>query len=137
MNGNRPRLISGVPNSAVSLAMIRSQASASPSAPARTWPFTAQMVGLPSSPSTRKSRTKRSVAKCRCTSGVSAENCATLPPEEKTFSWDEVRTTQRTDSSAPAAWNASISSPRSWFDMALRVPGSSSVSVATPVPATS
>src|SRR3954462_8625226 len=38
MNGKTPTLISGVPNVAVSLATIRSQASATPSAPARTWP---------------------------------------------------------------------------------------------------
>ena len=50
MNGKTPTLISGVPNVAPSLATIRSHASASPSAPASTWPLAAQIVGLPSSP---------------------------------------------------------------------------------------
>ena len=47
MNGNTPTLISGVPKVALSLATIRSHASARPSAPASTWPFAAQSVGLP------------------------------------------------------------------------------------------
>ena len=62
MNGKTPTLISGVPKVAASLATIRSQASASPSAPARQWPLTAQMTGLPSSPMSVNSRGKRSVA---------------------------------------------------------------------------
>ena len=72
MNGNTPTLISGVPKVAVSLATIRSQASAMPSAPASTWPFAAQIVGLPSSLISVNSRGKRSVPKCLCTSGTSA-----------------------------------------------------------------
>ena len=55
MNGKTPTLISGVPKRAVSLATIRSQASARPSAPASTWPLAAQSVGLPSSPIGRNS----------------------------------------------------------------------------------
>src|ERR1035441_9217204 len=53
MNGNRPTLISGVPKRTPSLATIRSQASARPSAPARTCPLAAQIEGLPSSPISR------------------------------------------------------------------------------------
>src|SRR6185295_14946816 len=56
MKGNTPTLISGVPKAAVSLATIRSQASASPCAPARTWPLAAQIVGLPSCPISLQSR---------------------------------------------------------------------------------
>src|SRR6266540_2445939 len=44
MNGNAPTFISGVPNSAPSFATIRSQASAMPSEPARTWPFAAHRL---------------------------------------------------------------------------------------------
>src|SRR5919109_778973 len=44
MNGNTPTLISGVPNVAESLATTRSQASASPSAPASTWPYAAHAL---------------------------------------------------------------------------------------------
>ena len=62
MKGKTPTLISGVPKVAFSPATTRSQASASPSAPARQWPLTAQITGLPSSPMTVKSRGKRSVA---------------------------------------------------------------------------
>ena len=132
MNGNRPRLISGVPNSAVSAATTRSQARAMPSAPASTCPFAAQIVGLPSPPITPNRRTKRSVAKWRWMSGVSAANCATLPPEENTLSCVEVRTTQRTLSSLPACSKASVSSPSRSFESALRVSGSSSAIVAMP-----
>src|SRR5256885_1857808 len=62
MNGNTPTLISGVPKRADSLATIRSHASASPSAPARTCPLAAHRAGLPSSPTSVNSRTKRLVA---------------------------------------------------------------------------
>ena len=61
MNGNTPTSISGVPNVAVSLAITKSHASARPSAPASTWPFAAQIEGLPSSPSNRNRWGKRSV----------------------------------------------------------------------------
>ena len=103
MNGNTPTLISGVPNRTPSRATIRSQASAMPSAPASTWPLAAQIDGLPSSPISRNSRGKRSVAKCLCTSGTSAANPARLPPLENTFSCVDVSTTQRTASSSRAA----------------------------------
>ena len=132
MNGNTPTLISGVPNRTPSRAITRSHASASPSAPARTWPPAAQIVGLPSSPISRNRRGKRSVPKCLCTSGASAANPARLPPLENTFSCVEVRTTQRTDASSRAAPNAAISSSSSSSDRALRVSGWSSAIVATP-----
>ena len=132
MNGNRPTLISGVPNRAPSLAMIRSHASAIPSAPASTWPFAAQIVGLPSSPINRNSRGKRSVAKCLCTSGTSAAKPARLAPAENTRSCVEVSTTQRTPASSRADSNAAVSSARSSSDRALRVSGWSSAIVATP-----
>jgi hypothetical protein len=61
MKGKRPTLISGVPKPAPSRAMIRSQASAIPSDPARTWPFAATIEGLPSSPIALKTSTKRFV----------------------------------------------------------------------------
>jgi hypothetical protein len=87
--------------------------------------------GLPSSPISRNSRTNFSVPKWRCTSGVSAENCATLPPELKTFSCVEVSTTQRTASSVRAASNAAIRSLSIASESELRVSGSSSAIVAT------
>ena len=97
MNGKTPTLISGVPKRTPSRAMIRSQASARPSAPASTWPFAAHSVGLPSSPISRNRRGKRaSVSKCLWTSGTSAAKPARLPPSEKTVSCVEVSTTQRT-----------------------------------------
>ena len=80
MKGNTPTSISGVPKVALSLAMIRSHASATPSAPASTWPFAAQMVGLPSCMIVRNRRGKRSVPKCLCTIGTSAANWSRLPP---------------------------------------------------------
>ena len=61
MKGNTPTLISGVPKRTPSRATIRSQASASPSAPASTWPFAAHSDGLPSSPISWNRRGKRSV----------------------------------------------------------------------------
>ena len=131
MNGNRPTLISGVPNPAPSLAMIRSQASAMPSEPARTWPFAATSDGLPSSPSSLNTRTNASEPKCLWTIGASAPNPARLAPDEKTFSCEEVSTTTRTSSSSRADSSAVISSPSSSTESALRVSGSSSVIVAT------
>ena len=82
MNGNAPTLISGVPKVACSLAMIRSQASAMPSAPASTWPFAAQIVGLPSSPIRRKSCGNRAVPRWRWISGTSAAKPPRFAPEE-------------------------------------------------------
>ena len=137
MNGNTPTLISGVPNVALSLATIRSHASARPSAPASTWPFAAQSVGLPSCMMSWNRRGKRSVPKCLCTSGTSAANWSRLPPAEKTFSCEEVSTTQRTPSSSRASSNAPIRSVSSSFESALRVSGWSSVIVATPSSRTS
>ena len=137
MNGKTPTLISGVPKRAPSLATIRSHASASPSAPASTCPFAAQIVGLPSSPMSRKSRGNRSVAKCLSTSGAWAAKPARSPPALKTFSCEEVRTTQRTEASSRAKVNASISSESRWSERALRSSGWSSVIVATPVASTS
>ena len=110
MNGNRPTLISGVPKPAVSLAMIRSQASAIPSAPASTWPLAARIEGLPSSPSSVKTCGKSAVPRYLCAVGASAEKPPRLAPEENTFSCDEVSTTTRTSSSAFAARSASSSS---------------------------
>ena len=137
MNGNTPTLISGVPKVALSLATIRSQASASPSAPARTWPLAAQIVGLPSCPISLNRRGNRSVPKCLCTSGTSAANPSRLPPALKTFSWVEVSTTQRTRSSPRASSKASSSSPSSSLESALRVSGEFSAIVATPSSRTS
>ncbi len=70
-----------------------------------------------------KSRGKRSVPKCLCTSGTSAANPSRLPPELNTFSCVEPSTTQRTPSSSRADSKASISSLSSWFESALRVSG--------------
>ena len=123
MNGNTPTLISGVPKLAVSLATIRSQASATPSAPASTCPLAAQMVGLPSCMMVLNRRGKRSVPKCLCTGATSPANWSRLPPEEKTVSCEDVSTTQRTRSSSRADSNASISSESSSFESALRVSG--------------
>jgi hypothetical protein len=92
MNGKTPTLISGVPNVTPSRATIRSHARASPSAPARTCPFAAQIVGLPSSPTSVNSRGNFVVPKCLWTSGTSAAKPARLPPELKTFSCVDVRT---------------------------------------------
>ena len=132
MNGKTPTLISGVPKRALSRATIRSQASASPSAPASTWPLAAHSDGLPSSPISWNRRGKRSVAKCLCTSGTSAAKPARLPPALNTFSCVEVSTTQRTASSSRAASNAAIRSSSSSSESALRVSGWSSAIVATP-----
>ena len=137
MNGNTPTLISGVPKRTPSRATTRSQASARPSAPASTCPLAAQIVGLPSSPTSRNSRGKRSVAKCFCTSGASAAKPARLPPLEKTFSCVEVRITQRTAPSSRAASNAAIRSSSTSSDSALRVSGWSSAIVMTPLAAAS
>ena len=123
MKGNTPTSISGVPKVALSLATIRSHASATPSAPASTWPLAAQMVGLPSCMIVRNRRGKRSVPKCLCTIGTSAANWSRLPPAEKTFSCVEVSTTQRTPSSWPASSSAAVRSVSSWFESALRVSG--------------
>ncbi len=132
MKGKIPTLISGVPKPAVSLATIRSQARAMPSAPARTWPLAAQRVGLPSCPISLNSAGKRSVPKCLCTSGTSEANWSRLPPALNTFSWEEVSTTQRTPSSSRAISKASNSSDSSSLESALRVSGESRVMVATP-----
>ena len=138
MNGNAPTLISGVPNSASSFAITRSQASAIPRAPASTCPFAAQIVGLPSSPSRRKSRTNRDpAAKCLWTSGTSPAKPPRLAPDEKTRSCEEVSTTQRTESSSRAISKAPSSSSSSSIESALRVSGWLSVIVATPVSSTS
>ena len=137
MNGKTPTLISGVPNVAPSLATIRSQQSASPSAPASTCPFAAQMVGLPSRMIVRNRRGKRSVPKCLCTSGTSAANWSSAPPAEKTFSCEEVSTTQRTRSSSRPLSKASVSSASSSFGERVAVVGGSSVIVATPSSRTS
>jgi len=69
-----------------------------------------------------------------CTSGTSAENWSRLPPAEKTFSCVEVSTTHRTSESSRAVSKASISSPSSSFESALRFWGESSAMVATPSP---
>ena len=89
MKGNRPTLISGVPKPAPSLATIRSQARAIPSDPARTCPFAATIVGLPSSPMVLKSSTNLRLASWRAISGASAPNAARFAPEEKTFSCED------------------------------------------------
>ena len=132
MNGNRPTLISGVPKPAVSLAMIRSQASAIPSEPARTCPFAATIEGLPSSPSSRNTSTKSSIPMYLCAVGASAAKPPRLPPAENTFSWvdaehDDPRVLVRL-----RLRSAASSSPRSSSESALRVSGSSSAIVATP-----
>ncbi len=132
MNGNAPMLISGVPNDACSEATIRSHASAIPSAPASTCPRAAQIVGLPSSPISLNSATKRSPAKCLCTSAVSAAKPLRFAPEENVRSCEEASTTQRAPSSSRARSNASISPASISAESALRVSGSFSVIVATP-----
>ena len=137
MNGKTPTLISGVPNVAVCLATIRSQQSATPSEPASTWPLAAQIVGLPRLRMVRNRRGKRSVPKCLCTSGTSAANWSSDAPAEKTFSCDEVSTTQRTRSSSRADANAEVSSLSSSLVSALRLSGVFSVTVATPSSRTS
>ena len=76
MNGNRPTLISGVPKPALSLATIRSQASAIPSEPARTWPLAATIEGLPSSPSSTEDLRERPVPKNLSAVGASAAEAA-------------------------------------------------------------
>ena len=131
MNGKTPTLISGVPKRAPSLAMIRSHASASPSAPASTWPLAAQSVGLPSPPIRWNRRGKRSVAKYLSISGASEAKPPRSPPAEKTFSWVEVSTTQRTASSSRAAVSAAIRSSSSWSESALRASGRFMATVAT------
>ena len=103
-----------------------------PRAPASTWPLAAQIVGLPSSPIKRNRRGNRAVPKWRWMIGTSAAKPPRLAPEEKTVSCDEVSTTQRTLGSSRAASNASISSPSSSLESALRVSGWFSVIVATP-----
>ena len=132
MNGNTPTLISGVPKVAVSLAITRSHESAMPSAPASTCPFAAHSVGLPSSPISRNSWTKRSEPKCLWTSGTSSPKPPRLAPAEKTRSCEEVRTTARTSPSSRARLSAPVRSSRSSLESELRVSGSSSVIVATP-----
>ena len=94
------------------------------------------MVGFPSWPISLNRRGKRSVPKCLCTSGSSDANWSRLAPDEKTFSCEEVSTTQRTASSSRAASKASISSVSSSLESALRFSGVSSVIVATPSSAT-
>ena len=131
MNGNRPTLISGVPKPAVSLATIRSQASAIPSAPASTWPEAATIEGLPSSPSSMNTCGNSAVPRYLCAVGASAAKPPRLAPAENTFSCDDASTTTRTSSSDFAARNASSSSESSWSERALRVSGSSRVIVAT------
>ena len=113
--------------------MIRSQASAIPSEPASTWPVAATIDGLPSSPSSMKTCGNSAVPMYLWAVGASAAKPPRLPPAEKTFSCDEARTTTRTSSSAFAARSASSSSLSSWSESALRVSGSSSVIVATPL----
>ena len=110
MNGNRPTLISGVPKPALSLAMIRSQARAIPSAPASTWPLAATIDGLPSSPSSMNTCGKSAVPRYLWAVGASAAKPPRLPPAENTFSCEEASTTTRTASSAFAARSASSSS---------------------------
>ena len=131
MNGNRPTLISGVPNPAPSLAMIRSQASAIPSEPASTWPVGGDDRGLAELAERLEDVGEGPVPKYLCAVGASAAKPPRLPPAEKTFSCEEASTTTRTSSSAFAARSASSSSRRSWSESALRVSGSSSVIVAT------
>ena len=131
MNGNSPTLISGVPNPALSFAMIRSHASAMPSDPARQWPLAAQIVGLPSVPISSNSFTNRSFANCLWTAGVSPANPERLPPDEKTFSCVEVSTTTRTSSSSRAASNPLVRSVSISHESELRVSGSSIAIVAT------
>jgi hypothetical protein len=92
----------------------------------------ATIDGLPSDPISRNWRTKRAVASWRCTSGVSAAKPPRFAPLENVRSCDEARTTQRTASSSRARSKASMSSPSSSADSALRVAGSSRVIVATP-----
>jgi hypothetical protein len=77
------------------------------------------------------------VPRCLSTSGCSSAKPPRFAPEENTRSCDEVKTTQRTASSSRAAENAPISSSSTWSDSALRVSGWSSVTVATPLGATS
>ena len=137
MKGNTPTLISGVPKRAPSLARIRSQHSASPSAPASTCPLAAQTVGLPRPMIFRNSRGKRSVAKCLCTIGTSAVKPSSDAPAENTFSCEEVSTTQRTRSSSPACPKASVSSSSSSLESAFRLSGLLSVTRATPSSRTS
>ena len=132
MNGNTPTLISGVPKRTPSLAMIRSHASARPSAPASTCPFAAHSVGLPSSPIALNRRGKRApVSKCFSISDRSAAKPARLPPPQNTFSWVEVSTTQRTSGSASPRPNAASRSSNTASESALRVSGWSSAIVAT------
>ncbi len=132
MNGNVPTLISGVPNVASSLAMIRSHASAMPSAPASTCPRAAHSVGLPSCAISLNRPVKRSEAKCLSTSGASAPKPPRLAPEENVLSFEERSTTQRTLGCSRARSNAPTRPPSSSGESALRVSGSLSVIVATP-----
>ena len=69
--------------------------------------------------------------------GVSEPKPPRFAPEEKTFSCEEASTTTRTASSSRALRSESISSPSRSGESELRVSGSSSVIVATPVAATS
>ena len=132
MNGNTPTLISGVPNVALSFAITRSQASATPSAPPSVWPFAAQIEGLPSSPSRRNSSGKRLDPKCLWISGTSPAKPDRFAPPEKTRSCEDVSTTQRTASSSRQRSSAATRSSSSSLESALRDSGSSSVIVATP-----
>ena len=90
--------------------MIRSQARAIPSDPARTWPEAATIDGLPSSPSSMKTCGNSAVPMNLSEVGASAAKPPRLPPAEKTFSCEEASTTTRTASSAFAARSASSSS---------------------------
>ena len=77
--------------------MIRSQASAIPSAPASTCPLAAQIDGLPSSPSSRNSAREALGGEVLVHERhLGGEARPGWPPAENTFSWVEVSTTHRT-----------------------------------------
>ena len=78
-------LISGVQKSAPSLAITRSQESASPRPPATTWPLAAHSDGLPSRGISRKNSRKRSVPKCLWIGGASEPKPPRSAPAQNAF----------------------------------------------------
>ena len=138
MNGNAPTLISGVPNVACSEATIRSHASAIPSAPASTCPRAAHDRRLAElADQLEQARRSARRAKCLCTSAISAAKPPRFAPEENVRSCEE-REHDAAHLRRPSRARSkdSIRPPSISGESALRVSGSFSVIVATPLSST-
>ena len=130
MNGQSPRLTSGIPISTSSAATTRSHASMSPNPPASAWPLTRATIGKRDFRIFANRSPTSARMKCCCTA-PSEPIPPRSPPAQNALSPDPVRTTAWTASSLSAVVRLSAIPVTTSGLIALRRSGLSMVIVAT------